>query len=81
MIVRNGKRLGSILHKDTRVLMRTEPSPAEAKPKPPTKAELQAQAEALGLSTEGTKAEIEARIAEAGAAEEVSGDGDEPVRG
>lgn len=80
MIVRNGKRLGSILHKDTRVL-RTEPSPAEAKPKPPTKAELQAQAEALGLSTEGTKAEIEARIAEASAGEEVSGDGDKPVRG
>ena len=77
MFTRNGEVLGSVL----RSKAQAEPSPAEAKPKPPTKAELQAQAEAAGLSTEGTKAEIEARIAGATAGEEVSGDGDEPVRG
>jgi hypothetical protein len=61
MIRRDGQVFGSVLRSDAQA----EPDPAESKPRTPTKAELQAQAESLGLSTEGTKAEIEARIAEA----------------
>lgn len=43
----------------------TDPE-ADGDPKPGTKAALVAEAERLGLATDGTKAELEARIAEVG---------------
>jgi len=82
MITRNGERLGSIIREPSRAAVQdapaSEPKPAPAKP--PTKAELVAEAEYLGLPTDGTKAELEARIAQAQAGEEVT-DGDDDVHG
>lgn len=88
MFIRNGERLGSILRdKEERpepaaeVAPTAEPEKAteqeKSEPIPPTKAELIAQAESLGLPTYGTKADLEARIAQAG--EEVDNDGDDDL--
>lgn len=84
MFVRNGERLGSIIREPSRAAAKDAPAPSsepKAPAKPPTKSELIAEAEYLGLSTEGTKAELEARIAQAQAVEEVSTDGDDDVHG